>query len=301
MGIAVILHAESESVGIRIERYYPAGPAAWTLAQKEIHAEPPKIVRVYHNAPGKQVYLGSVWMRDVPGAMARVATALAEMNLNLVGSSSSSINGSGVAEWGFFALGDGKAPAAEELKSRVGALPDVIRSDFREGNNGLVVDSLHYPLFLNTGQQAMIIRRDTFADMFRRLKAVFGSGGKVVVHELGMATGENVAKDLVKTLGRDTIMNNHLQLAELMQAQGWGELKVISGSQNPLNAHFIIRDSFECKGTSSATPNSDFIRGYVTAYVKVLWGKSLDCKEVSCLSKGDEHCEFILSEDQQKT
>jgi len=261
-----------------------------------VHESPAKIVRVYHYEPGKQVFLGSVLMKDVPGALGRIALELSNHKLNLVGSSSSSINGSGIAEWGFFAVGENGPMSADGLQTAIGGMPDVVHCEIKEGKDGLIVDDLHYPLKLNTGQQAMIVRRDTFSDMFERLRFVLGTGGRVVIFQLGVATGQNAVKDHVHSIGKEAVLANARTLSDMYLAQGWGRLEVVQGKAEPFEVVFRLYDSFECKGASSEAPNSDFMRGYVTGYIKSLFKKNVMCTEVHCVATGHDYCEFLVTE-----
>jgi len=256
----------------------------------------PKVVRVYQYSPGRRVFQGSIMLKDIPGAMAAVAAELAKCGLNLVNTSASSINGSGTAEWGFFALAEDRSPAPKELNETLANLPHVLHCDVKEGQNGLIVDSTHYPIILDSGEQAMIVRRDTFSEMFKRLRMVFGSGGRVVAYQLGEATGENVVKDLEKKLSKRVMIMNSQLLTEMMAAQGWGRLEVVDSVQDPFKAVVRLYDSFECAKTKSVEPNSSFIRGYLTGYVKALRGKSIMCTESECLAAGADYCEFLLDE-----
>jgi len=79
------------------------------MAEALLHAQtPPKFVRVYRDAKTRRAFVRTVWLKDVPGALAAAAGALASTGVNLVGSSSSTSNGTGYAEWGFFAEVDNK-------------------------------------------------------------------------------------------------------------------------------------------------------------------------------------------------
>ena len=63
----------------------------------------PKEIMGYHFSPDKRVYVGSVVLKNVPEALAGVATALGKEGVNLIASESANIEGTGTSAWGFFA------------------------------------------------------------------------------------------------------------------------------------------------------------------------------------------------------
>ena len=253
-------------------------------------------MRVYNYSANRHVFAGSVWIRDVPGALAGVAIGLAKAGINLVGSSSSNVAEMGLSEWGFFAECEDGRLEVDKLQNLVLEQPNVVHCGIKDGDDGLVVDSLHYPLRMNTGQQVMVLRRDIFTQMFKRMREVFGSGGDVVLHELGYATGRDVVNDHVNNLGRAVLLRHQIQMGEELMAQGWGRVEVVSGTSGPMRAVFRLFDSFECAGIRSSSPNSQFFKGYVQGYVKALYGVPVDCNERRCTSMGDPYCEFEITE-----
>ncbi len=72
----------------------------------------------YHFNPKKKVYVGSVVLKDVPGALAGVATALGDQGINLISSESANIKGTKTSTWGFFAEADSSVDV-EKVKRTV--------------------------------------------------------------------------------------------------------------------------------------------------------------------------------------
>ena len=267
------------------------------MAEALVHAQtPPKFVRVYHDAKTKRAFVGTVWLKDVPGALAAAAGALASTGVNLVGSSSSTVNGTGYAEWGFFAEVDNEGLTRDSIIRRLRRIPQITRFELDEGKHGLVVDSIHYPLRFNTGQQGLIVSRSTFSRMLAHMREVFGSGGNVIAYQLGFSTGEEDAEELLSALGKQRVLENLSDLVKLYLALGWGIPRLFNLRLQPVQATLRISDSFECAGVRASRPNSHFLRGHLAGMVKAILDKNVECLEVRCSATGSDFCEFHLVE-----
>jgi predicted hydrocarbon binding protein len=262
----------------------------------------PKEVMVYYHAAGRRVFQGSVWLENVPGALASASAELARAGVNLVATSSSNISNTGLAEWAFFAeAGDGWAGLGKTREILEGC-PGVVRSVLKEGNEGIVVDDLHYPLRLNTGEPSMIMGRNTFRDMFNRLRTVYGSGGRAIVYELGLASGIEDYAHYARIFGRESLQRRIPDLISLYAAYGWGRVKnegkPSSGfSLRPFRGTLKLYDSFECTGNVAEAPNSDFLRGHLEGFIQKLTGEPIKCEETKCVSIGGAYCQFECRED----
>jgi predicted hydrocarbon binding protein len=254
------------------------------LSPKEIHA--------YHYSPNKNVFLGSVKLKDVPGALAKATACVAKLGLNLVESNSSGDLSLGIAEWGFFAEAkDGHvSPSAIELALK--ETPDVLDCRVRGAEGRVVVDTLHYPLMLSIGAPAILIRKEVFADMLKFVVETYGSGGRALAYQLGKATGLKDGMDLLDEIGSERVLENLPELVNLYMAQGWGIPELIELSFEPLTVTLRIDDCFECKPRNSIVPASNFIRGHLAGLGKAFFDKEIECVETKCVAKGDSYCEF---------
>jgi len=260
-----------------------------------------KEVMVYHHSAGHRVFQGSVWLRNVPGALASVSALLAKAGGNLIATSSSNIAGTDLAEWAFFAEAGNDWAGPKKTKEILDRCPDVVKSVLEEGMDGMVVDTLHYPLRLSTGEPAMVVDRKTFRDMFDRILAVFGSEGRAIIYEMGVASGLESNKHFEEVLGRDRIERRIPYLVSLYTAHGWGRVEPSKGprpgsSVRPFRGTVRVYDSFECTGVKSKTPNSDFLRGHIEGFARALTGKEVKCEETRCVSMGDAYCQFEANE-----
>lgn len=253
---------------------------------------PPKIVRVYHAAKANRVLIGSIWLKDVPGALASAAAALAALGVNLVASSTSAVNGTGYAEWGFFAETSERILTREALTEAFQKTPQVLKFEFEVGPDGVVFDDFHYPLRFSSGEQGMIVGRSTFSGMLTHIREVFGSGGSVIAYQLGYSTGEKDAQEMIAALGEEKVVSNLPRSLNLYLAQGWGIPEVVETSIDPLSLTVRFTDNFECVGLRASRPNSHFMRGLLAGLMKALFNKNVECMELKCLATGDDFCLF---------
>ncbi|HME18740.1 MAG TPA: V4R domain-containing protein [Nitrososphaerales archaeon] len=264
-------------------------------------ALPAKEVLTYYYAKGRRVFQGSVWLRNVPGALANVTTELARSGANIIATSSSSIPNTDLAEWSFFAEAGVGWAGLKHTQDVLAKSPEVVKCVLKEGVDGTVVDTLHYPLRLSTGERALVIEVATFRKMFDRILSDFGPGGRVIIYELGLASGLESNKHFAHVLGSENIAGRVPHLVSLYTAQGWGRVGPADGSQSkfslqPFRGTVKIYDSFECTGVKSEAPNSDFIRGHIEGFARALVGRQVSCRETKCVSMGDELCQFEASE-----
>lgn len=260
-----------------------------------------KEVMVYYHAANRRVFQGSVWLRNIPGALAGASAELARSGVNLVATSSSNISNTNLAEWAFFAeAGEGWA-GLKKTQEVLEGCPGVVKSVLKEGNEGMVVDDLHYPLRLSTGEPAMVMSRKNFRDMFNRMRTVFGSGGRAIIYELGLASGIEDYAHFARILGSNNLQRRVPDLVSLYTAHGWGRVGSVghprSGfSLRPFRGTVRLYDSFECTGVRATAPNSDFLRGHLEGFAQTLTGETIKCEETKCVSTGAAYCQFECHE-----
>ena len=255
----------------------------------------PKETIGYHYSPGKKVFLVSIDFKNTPGTLQAITSALSKGGVKMLSGFTAMREGSDDASWGFFAETNLDL-RARQLKEVLDKTSGVSKIHVIEGTGGLVVDTVHFPLKLNSGETMILMRKEVFGDMFKRLGEMFGSGGEAIVFEEGEATGENDARRLVEIFGAEGAMGSTPELAMLYLTLGWGRPELVRFNPVPFGATIRLYDSFECSGQKSTKANSQFIRGHMTGLINVLFGKRVKNVETKCLALGDECCEFVLSE-----
>lgn len=255
----------------------------------------PKEVMGYHFNPYRRVYVGSVVLRNLPGALASVAAVLGKEGVNLVASESADVEGTKTSSWGFFAETHDPYDM-NKLRALIEGTGMALKIELAEGKDGIVVDKRHYPLRFNSGQQALAFRREDVVDMFSRIRKIFGSGANLVIYEMGVASGESDAKALLESMGHNLVKDNLLDLVYMYAAEGWALPEVVDFSLEPLRATIRFRDSFECVHMKSPVPNSLYLRGHLVGLTAVIFGKKTKVVETKCAAKGDPYCEFVGEE-----
>lgn len=255
----------------------------------------PKETMGYYFNPKKKLYVGSVVLKDVPGALASVAAAVGKEGVNLVATEQASMDGGKTSAWGFFAE-TGDSYDVNKLRALLARTNNVLKVEVAEGSSGVVVDKKHYPFRFSSGQQAMSFRREVVVDMFSRIRKIFGSGANLVIYEMGVAAGESDGRELVAYMGQSLVESNLPDLVYLYAAQGWGLPELVEISLQPFRATIRFKDSFECAYTKSAVPNSHYLRGHLAGINSAILGKKVKSVETKCVAKGDPYCEFAGEE-----
>jgi predicted hydrocarbon binding protein len=264
--------------------------------EPELTITTPRDIHAFHFSTNKTIFLGSVKLRDVPGALSNATSSIAKLGVNLVGSNSSRVSAVGVAEWGFFAEGDDGHITPSEIEAELRKTDDVIDCKVRGAEGRVLVDTLHYPLRLNAMAQAIIIRKNVFSNMLKFMVETYGSAGQALAYQLGKATGESDGMDLIKEIGEERLLENLPELINIYVAQGWGIPELVHLEFEPLSATVRLDDCFECNDRSSIVPVSNFIRGHLAGLAKAFFDKSIDCVETKCVARGDAYCEFVAKE-----
>jgi predicted hydrocarbon binding protein len=249
----------------------------------------------YHYNPKKKVFLVSIDMKNDPSTLASITSLLSTEGITCLSGFISMNAGTNSGVWGFFAETEGDVKASQ-LKKLIESSPYVTGSVVLEGNEGLIVDSVHFPLKLNSGETMILARKEVFSDMFKRLGEIFGTGGETIVFEEGEAMGESDGRRLIDVFGREVALQNIPELSNLYLTLGWGRPELVKFHGIPFSATIRIHDSFECAGQKSTKPHSYFVRGHMTGLINTLFQKKVTCIESKCAALGDPYCEFILSE-----
>ncbi len=253
----------------------------------------------YHYNPKKKVFLLSIDIKNDPSALASIASILSDAGISVLGGFTSMNHETQTGIWGFFAETENDVRAAR-LKQLIDSSPYVIGCNVVEGTEGIVVDTIHFPVKLNSGETMILARKEVFSDMFNRLGEIFGTGGETIVFEEGEATGESDARRLIEVFGRDLAQESIPELSNLYLTLGWGRPELVRFNAIPFSATIRLYDSFECSGQKSTKPHSNFIRGHMTGLINTLFQKKVTCLETKCSALGDAFCEFSLFQKPQE-
>lgn len=257
-----------------------------------IKGEKEIFVRSY--SPDSSLVEFSVCLKNVPGALAEVSNLLAGMGVNILSGFLNFKPNEEKGRWAFVADLKGLSVSAEDIVKQLKGLKSVLDADFMKARfDSLIIDEMHFPLMV-MGARSIVFKVDSWADISSHLLRCFGTGGAVILYEMGLKAGEARAKDVVRE-GFTGLIALDIILSERV-AKGWGVPKVVKFSEKDGGGLISVQDLFECipfKGKSKEG-RSHFFRGYLVSVVKQLFDKKVKVEEVECVARGDDLCLFKL-------
>jgi len=247
-------------------------------------------VKVY--SPNSQLVEFSVCLKNVPGAIAEVSNLLASLGVNIYSGFLNFYPGEDKGRWAFIAELKGVGVSAEDLASRIKGLRNVLEVDYMHAKfDSLLIDVMHFPLLV-MGLRSFVFKVDTWGYIAAHLLKRFGSGGAVILYEMGLKAGEARAKEVVAegfsgSLAFEVILEERVGL-------GWGIPKLIEFNEKNVEGSISVQDLFEClpfKGAANES-RSHLFRGYLVGVIQQLFNKKVKVEEVECIAKGDQACLF---------
>ncbi len=256
-------------------------------------SRPRKDVMVFRNQKGTKSFEVMVNLKDELGALADVAERLAAVKVNVLEGFISSPRPDATGAWCFFATG-GQGLAAAEVQKILAESPFVVGAKVREDWNGLIMDTLAFPLTWNTGDRAIMLRAEFFTYMEKKIREVFADGADTLLYLIGLEHGRPTWLNLANQLPLQEKEGTAHSL-QIYGAVGWAvpELKAFDAERK--TASVVMRENFECMGRKSSVGTSHFVRGHLAGAFTAIFGKEVKCEEVRCIAKGDEACEFQIS------
>jgi predicted hydrocarbon binding protein len=251
-----------------------------------------KDVNVYLHDPGATFFHVVVELENVPGALQGLLGVLRNMKLSVLSSFSSVDSSAKTGVWSAFVEDSGRT--ASELKKVVSSAPHVVDSVVISSKEGYLVDGVHFPLALNTGDRAVMMTTKYVMNMLSSVRKEFGSGGDVIVYQEGRSYGSDVGAHYLKRLGSDFVRSNLFEVLQLYQALGWFKLEALDLNLSDHMVTVWTSGCFECEDRKSPKPYSHFVRGHLEGSVSAFLGERLECDEVKCIASGDQFCEFVL-------
>jgi predicted hydrocarbon binding protein len=253
----------------------------------------PKEVLVGRVERGERLAQIVVKMKDVVGAVASVSALIASLKVDIRQSLSYSLKMDSTAIYNAFVVLNDPEVTLEQLVERINQSPFVLEAHAFEGLDGTVVDTISFPVNWQ-GRRVVILSQPAAARMFDGIRSVLGTGGYVVLYELGIDYGKELAGYFMDKLGRDYLLGNYNYWLNVLAATGWG-VPDIKGSKDDFpNLTIGLSSCLECDGRSSREAVCSFMRGFLSGVFGGIAGHVVHCEESLCQAKGDSHCEFQL-------
>ena len=234
-----------------------------------------------------------VKMKDVTGAVASVSALIASLKVDIRQSLTYSLKRDSSAIYNAFVVLNDPEVTLEQVIERINQSPFVLEAHAFEGPGGTVVDTISFPVNWQ-GRRVVILAQQAVARMLDGIRSVLGTGGYVVLYELGIDYGKELARYFMDKLGRDYLLGNYNYWLNVLAATGWG-IPDIKGSKDDFpNLTIGLSSCLECDGRSSREAVCSFMRGFLSGVFGEIAGHVVHCEESLCQAKGDSHCEFQL-------
>jgi len=261
----------------------------------------PKDVLTAEFAPGRRLIHFLILLANVPGSLESAAALAKESRINILSGFHHAPSAAKEGLWSFFADFTETELTPSNFAAKLKSLPSVRDVKFKEGSDGLIIDSFHFPPVYGT-EPTMIIRRKAFSVFLGRVREILGTGpvAGVILSEMGISAGRSAHEYLKGTMGERAVREQLKELLSLYTAAGWGVATVSELDEESRRAVVRLEENFECqphKGELSAA-YSHFVRGDLAGLFGEVFRTRVRCVETRCVAKGDEFCEFSIKADE---
>ena len=191
----------------------------------------PKEIISYVYKPRARLFHIVLQLRDVPGALADITVSLAKYKVNILGGFISGIEDPKEKDKvdrsvGLFVEAQNREMTAQQIKGLIQDSAYASEITVRESNDGLIVDSLNFPLKLSQGQRAIVMRSEVIASSMNEIRQIFNTGGDVMLYKQGFSAGQNDAEELIRIFGEGSVLNRIEDLVNLYSSLGWGKARI---------------------------------------------------------------------------
>ena len=248
-------------------------------------------------APGRRISQIAITTSNVPGALAKIASKMAELNINILSGLLMAEPGMEVGTVILFLDLTRSHISAERLVEELKALDVVERTEIvvRRVGHMAIDGTTHLTTFL--GERAVVLDVDDVGAMFNWLVSTFGTGGKAILFDMGLRVGSSAARKLARSYGlrgRELVET----FLALHAAAGWFDYELVSYDEEGRSFTLRLFENFECLSSRGQglrdKPASVFVRGALTGLFREAYGDDLMVNETACVARGDAYCEFVI-------
>lgn len=239
-----------------------------------------------------------VLLENRPDALAIASSIVAKNNVMTMSGFHNFDSKNNWVEWSFFADFTKASATPEQVSVQLSNEAVVKRTEFRESIlQNIAIDDIHFPIVTGEDERVLFLKETTIVAAIDKIWDIFGPGAATILWEMGRAAGEQEAKTARERLRlnqRDAIS----YLVADKKANGWCVSEVTELSMAPLKMIVRAVHSPECehRNPKRKETRSFFLKGYLDAYLGTVFEKTLKIKESKCEAKGDNMCEFELTE-----
>lgn len=255
---------------------------------------PKKVFTLDEVKPGEKCVQICLFLKDVPGALAKAALLLAEAKVNVKTGSTFYLHeypNAGV--WSSFLDFSRATKSPQQVLEELKGL-DIVLDARLEEPKPTPFESIHFPV-LHATTRALILPIGMFWALWDGFERILQhSGLKAVLYNAGKEIGEHAAKKLSRMFnieGKELVQ----ALAQVGKATGWGITEFSSINMKKHSATIIVKECFEAVAWRKK-PYSvcHWTRGYLAGYMSTVFRKPVEAAETKCMAKGDPYCEFKI-------
>lgn len=244
--------------------------------------------------PGEKLHEVCVILKDIPGALCKVAGVFAGANINLKASSVFYIaSRPGQGCFTSFVDMSRASLSINEIERELRKL-DVVADVVFQHLSPVPFEVMHFPI-LHGDTRAVIMPKGIAWSLWEGLENILTPSGFAAVHyHAGKNTGVSIAEHLREKYGlekKDLI----LAFTQEMKATGWGIIEVHDIDSKRSSGTIIVKECFEAAAWRKKPYNvCHWTRGTLAGFMSTVFGKNLEVEEVKCLATGNEYCEFKI-------
>ena len=253
----------------------------------------PKFISNLFFSPGKTLFQIGIVLKDNPSALSNILEFL-EPLVNVIRIELDRNAREGNNHVILYVESKKTSTTRSEIERAIYSSPSALTYKVQESHDGLLIDTMQFPIMATTGVRAIVISQDIFNGILAKIRQKFGSGGDVIIYEQGLAYGENQGAALFSFFGKTKALESIQELIKLYQSVGIGRPTISKFSLENPAATIKMYDSLECQGRKTSVPYSQFIRGHICGLATVLYGRPMKVRETKCIASGDDHCEFQI-------
>jgi len=249
---------------------------------------------VFHFEPKRKVYLVSMHLENRPGALGNLADILAVRGMNILEGFFGGMSHQDKATLSFFLETTNQRMDEAWLKDYIESSVYASDVEVKPQVEGLIVDSVNFPLTWNTGDRAVMMRIEGVREMIDTILGTQAESGASAVYDLGYNYGKEAWVNLVSTVQP----KNKAILSEMLKiysATGWGRPELVELDMGGNRAKVRLHDCFECASPQEGARSSNFVRGHIGGAFSAIFGSEVRASEPKCIGRGDGVCEFDVS------
>ena len=244
---------------------------------------------------GKSRKLAEIFFlaENKPGVLSKITKVLGDNKINIL---SGFLTVKPLEEHGynFFFIDYTEVKDENELNrviEEIKAIEGVLHVELKlSATPGIIFDEITFPIVVR-GKRMVPMSMEHFALALKRLYDLFSDAAAVMIHEIGKAYGEDLAKWALREFREFEFSKEQIIkiMARYGKSAGWCKISILEYNENEGK----IEDSFECGAFKKARkPIGHFVRGVIAGFLSSLFEEPWFVREIKCIAKGDDVCIF---------